>query len=411
MDEQEASLIERMDPGGDIRDVARGMSLLSDLSSSLGLGDSFTAEAGALNDQMRTLFSSTEKAFEKLSPLGWPPLEQANLNVYTEAADLVSLGRPQDAVDLIVDSWNEDGIHMLQSSIHRVRDLYRIDRSEYPNLGRPDVAEARSSLIQEAFANHEEGRFASATTLAFSQIDGITADFSDEGYAFFSRIQGKTEPRATLTDDRTFAGHPQALKAIAVSLTERCDTTETQGRLLRHGIIHGRELEYGTKENSTKALVTLLAVITFVEEKAKRQLLAEVEKHEQEVAGLAEYDEDGRWKDRRDFKCSKKSLWFAQVRQDKYAETHGRYAGSIKDLDPNEAIDELRPVKLEVTEDGSAYWAWVTPNAYTLGIGCRLGEVGHWRYAAPTPPTHLPQEGGQDSWRSELEDQHPDWIP
>jgi hypothetical protein len=360
------------------------------LASALGLGAELSEEAGALQDQMSNIVSAVEDAADVLSPLGWPPLEQSNTDAYKNAADLTRSGKEQEAIDLIVDSWNENDALMLRQSVQRVQGLYSISGTEYPRLGRPDVGHQRAVLIMEAHENHLEGRYASAISLVFSQVDGITADFSDEGYAFFSRIRGKAEPRATLTDDSTFAGHPQALKAIAVSLTEQCKTTETKGRLLRHGIIHGRELGYGTKENSTKALVTLLALITFVEKKAKLGLLTAVRQHEQDVTGLTGYDEDGRWKDRRGFRAAKKSLRLVELRQERYREDHGTYAGDIRQLNPNEAIEELRDVNLCSRDDGDTYWAWVTPHAFTLGLGRHHGDIDTWKYGAPKAPDRLP---------------------
>jgi hypothetical protein len=51
-----------------------------------------------------------------------------------------------------------------------------------------------------------------------------------------------------------------------------CPTTEVSGRLLRHGIVHGRELAYGTRANSTKAFAALLALIVWAQPIARNRL-------------------------------------------------------------------------------------------------------------------------------------------
>lgn len=119
------------------------------------------------------------------------------------------------------------------------------------------IAFHRSQEIGEALALYLEGRYRGAIQIALSQMDGIAADLSPRGRGLFSR--GGLE----LTDEATALGHPANLAQMRRLLTEHCPKTTTQGRLLRHGIIHGRELGYATEVNSTKALVALLALILF----------------------------------------------------------------------------------------------------------------------------------------------------
>lgn len=400
-----------MDPKGEIRAIADGMSQLAatpGLLNALDFDPSISYRVRELCEQMDGLFETAEDASRLLSPLGWPPMEQGNADDYAEAALLVSAGHIGDAVERLVESWNKNDAGALRLSVQRVQGLYRIVRTEYPFLMRADVGHERAKLIMEAHDNHLEGRYASAISLVFSQIDGIHTDFSDDHYAFFSRMNG--QPKGDLTDDSTFAGHPDALKAIAMSLTEYCGSTEVSGRLLRHGIIHGRELGYGNLENSTKSFVTLLALISFVEKKARAKLEDAISTYEEEVAGSLEIDSDGRWKDRRGFEFAKDGLHQLDSLQERFHKRSGTYSNSIAELDPTSTFEELVGISVSKSADGSSYWGWTTPHNFTLGIGRHAGEIDSWKFGAVDPPSGLPTEPGELGWQGPLEETHSDWA-
>ena len=61
--------------------------------------------------------------------------------------------------------------------------------------------------------------------VALAQIDGIVADFSDTGHAFFTRKPNTDQPRANLAHEGYVVGHPGALVALATLMTERGATT------------------------------------------------------------------------------------------------------------------------------------------------------------------------------------------
>lgn len=52
-------------------------------------------------------------------------------------------------------------------------------------------------------------------------------------------------------------------------MSKRVETTSATGELLRHGILHGRELAYDTHVNSTKAWAALFAIIDGVKKRAE----------------------------------------------------------------------------------------------------------------------------------------------
>ena len=73
-------------------------------------------------------------------------------------------------------------------------------------------------------------------------------------------------------------------------------------------------------------------------------------------------------------------------------------------------FDELNGVRIETTTNGSSYWSWFTPHAFSLGIGRRPGDIDAWKFGAPSSPDGLPDEPGVTGWQGPLEEDHPDWF-
>ncbi len=130
-----------------------------------------------------------------------------------------------------------------------------------------------------------------------------------------------------LADEETLAGHPLGLQALAEFLSKVVTKTQATGELTRHGIFHGRELAYDTRRNSTKALVSCLAVIEKVRPAAKRLSEEAAAKRERRYAGSKDIDADGRRLDRRGFTEAKELLREIAAYEYGHYKREGRYAG------------------------------------------------------------------------------------
>ncbi len=253
-------LLERLDPPGEARRATRAVMALTSrparaLLRVLGADASDVDSLGELSRQVHRNMDDLARQERLLCPLGWMVFERSPSDAYVAAADLVERGRVDDAEELLCAAWNADRAALLRGPLHQVMGLYTLPDDD--DLVEGTIAFHRSQEIGEAVALHLEGRYRGAIQIALSQMDGIAADLSPRRRGLFSR--GGLE----LTDEATAVGHPANLAQMQRLLTERCPDTTTLGRLLRHGIIHGRELGYATEVNSTKALVALLALIVF----------------------------------------------------------------------------------------------------------------------------------------------------
>jgi hypothetical protein len=399
---------DRLDPGGETRRQMRGMSALTRgpwawLLRAAGVDDNVIEEAKRLSAEgIRSLTGLNERA-SLLSSIGWPLFELSISDEYNTAAALAAEGKPNEAEALLVDAWNgETGLTLLKMAVHRVWTLYDIDGKEY------EVACERALLIDAALGLHKEGRYAAVIPIVLAQMDGIANDMSTR--SFFTRRDGQSA--AQVTDDTTLAGHPETLLALSQMMTEGCPTTETTGRLLRHGILHGRELGYGTRANSTKAFAALLALIVWAQPVARERLELLWTEREEFHAGSRARDDQGRWLDRRGFEDAQTHLRHTiRGMQMAYYGREGRYASTRSEIDPSGLVlEDVGDFEMRTSVAGDEFAAWiVTSSGYVLGIASKDGEWASWYYAGEEPPTDGVESNA--GWRHEATDEWPpDWT-
>jgi hypothetical protein len=257
----------------------------------------------------------------------------------------------------------------------------------------------------EALESHEAKRYASAIALVLTQIDGIVYDMTGkDAKSFFAARKKATH----LQDEETLAGHPTGLPVLAGLFTRDRKTTTVEGELIRHGIVHGRELAYGTLQNSTKAFVALLAVLEWAKPIAAEQNEQRRRAHEERYAGSLERDEYGRRMDRRGFDEAQSTLQRLEGWQIGHWKRRGRYGTKLEDLDPAGKYLTARGLTLRANPDQGTYFAWApTAPGVVFGIAGRSGDSIPWRYVGETAPA---LDLGAPGWRHDVEDDpHEDW--
>ena len=224
-------------------------------------------------------------------------LEEA-LEVYDRAGSI------DEAEAVLVEGWNQSAIS-LRFCETRLRGLGMADEE----LGQ--LCRARAELVEKALKHHQAGAYEASVPIVLAQIDGLVRDMTDGVHGFFSGLGD----RSHLRDATTVPGVDEGLDALQRYFGARQDITSSTGAASRHGILHGRELGYDTKTNSTKALVLLLAVIEWAVPRARE--IAERRKTEREArwAGSNELDERGARLDRRGFSEMRAELRTVHIRQ------------------------------------------------------------------------------------------------
>ena len=188
-----------------------------------------------------------------LGPRGW-----------TVAGDRVASGTYARAVALIDADADESAVDQVMTKAWSNRVSLRGTYGPIPWLYGPDDASinlmiGRIALLNQALEHHLRGEYAAAVLIVLSQIDGITLDATKNKHGFFIRADG-----LPLEDSSTIAGLPGNLSATRDAIRADRWKTTMDGRLVRHPIMHGRELAYGTEVNSCKTFGLLGSVIEFL---------------------------------------------------------------------------------------------------------------------------------------------------
>ena len=262
------SLLERFDPTGSARRMTHRVRLLTSwplrpVLRVLGANPNDVDQLARLSRRVQRNMDDLDRRARLLCPLGWLLFERGPDEAYAEAADLVDAGEVEAAEHVLCAAWNEDRAALLRGPLHQIMDIYELPDDD--DFVEDTIAFERCQEIQEAMELHLAGHYRGAIHITLAQLDGIAADFAHNGRGLFARNG------FDVTDELTAVGHPANLAQIRRLLTLGCPTATLDGRLLRHGIVHGRELRYGTEFNSTKALIALLGLIVFCKARHSHQ--------------------------------------------------------------------------------------------------------------------------------------------
>lgn len=189
---------------------------------------------------------------ELLGTHGWVTFEDMDVEVAREAVLLAKAGDLDGAEDLLVRHFDAE---RLRGGVERLC-------KEVPPF------EARASLLLAAVEDHREGRYHASVPVALAQLDGIARDLT--GKDFF--VESKKAAHLIVRD--SIIGHRSGLSALArVMSRQRPQTSSTEIDVPhRHGIMHGRDLAYANEKVSSKSLVALLALGSWVVERGREEL-------------------------------------------------------------------------------------------------------------------------------------------
>jgi hypothetical protein len=339
--------------------------------------------------------------------LGWSPNRRAPHDAMREAVRAASDGDEDEAERLLVLGY--------ERLLSRPTVIHAIGTLGYPSEEYREVFRARSRLLHRAWEHHRDGHYEASVPIVLAQVEGITYDVVDK--PFFSRRDGRAQP----VDAQTLAGVDKGLAVARDWFSRSANVTVTAGGGSRHGVLHGRDLGYDTKLISTKAFVLLISVCEWAQPIAGelgRWFEAEAALLH---AGSDEVDEEGRRRDRREFRATRDALRRLSNAQMGRHRNQGRYDPELLEVlrDALVRVDRLPPdlgIRLAVGDDGQSWYAWrTTPSGYVFAVGasapCHVlpdGEPTDWRYEGHEAPTGPP--GADPRWGPEPYGQdYPNW--
>jgi hypothetical protein len=216
------------------------------------LTDADVATERALVSMVATL-----RASRLLGRYGWTVSDsQLTGQIYATAVAMVESGADASSIDeYMTSAWSEE--KRIRRSFGPLFQLLPPGDEAFA------IMEARRDLLEQAVDHHERGEYSASILIVFTQIDGLAFDVRGRGKGAF---QGATAD--TFLDDVTVAGLPDNLRTVWKIMTGHQGTSTASGVLSRHAILHGREVAYATKANSTKAFALLRSIIEWLQPQA-----------------------------------------------------------------------------------------------------------------------------------------------
>lgn len=271
-EELERDIFRRLDPGGDLGEMLRAFAPL--IGSRLGRGflrfvNVDVNDMERLTEEPHLLVRNMTDSILIFTPIGWAPSSRVPINSYIDA--LAQYRRNHDLAEaeaILVESWNKS--NRLRISLKPLTGLGAGHESLQSKF------RLRWRLIDKALCHHEAGAYEASVPIVLAQVDGIVWDLTQQRAGFF---YGKGQ-ESFLVDDGTVAGLPEGLEPLRKLMNRGLRESGATGALVRHGILHGQELGYDTRENSTKVFVLLLAVIDWAQPRA-RELADQIRTNEE----------------------------------------------------------------------------------------------------------------------------------
>jgi hypothetical protein len=343
--------------------------------------------------QQQEIVDETIYMFTILASNGWAPsgimpssAVRSSLEVYRATADIEAAERA------FLEGW--DQVVQYQIGLNTVKTL----GAGWPPL--QDISRARWKLLAAALDFHFNSQYVASVPIVLAQIDGIVQDATENKLNFFS----KKTSHSRFTDEATMAGMDEGLASLRRFFVEDAKESGSTGSLSRHGILHGRELEYDTKINSAKVFALLFSVLEWAQHMTKELVERKRREEEDRWKGSSEVDEYGRRRDRRGFAVTRDSLRNLYFQQQMHFKRTGLYQTSKQKLHLGGSVlgtPYINPstITMVVSQDARSWWAWCSaPTGYCFGIGAGDSLLSEHLYAGTTPP--LGGQGEDPRWWS-----------
>lgn len=246
--------IDRADPNGRLRETIEHVQVLKDplvrgLLKVLGAPPTAIDRMVEVSEELRRLVGAYAR-WVPLVKLGWAITDAANEAVYDRALQALDEGEPDNAESVLEEFWNEG------DRLEKVLVLRALRVAVCSEI-RMRVGRERLRILQLAAEDHRAGRYHASIPVVLAQMEGMLRDTTRS-----SPFQSLTR----LVDDETQGGHPEILRELFALGSMKVERTYTElGAAFppRHGVLHGRDLGYATRRNSTKVFVAMAELATF----------------------------------------------------------------------------------------------------------------------------------------------------
>jgi hypothetical protein len=337
--------------------------ITSDLGRAIAVAGGVSLES--LDRSIETVDSTIRNlanSIECLGALGWATNSGgAPLDEQREALGLVTKGAIDEANAILSTGWEK----LADRVVGQVAGLHFGDDSLW------EIATARWALVAKAMAHHFNGDYEASILLLLTQVEGIVMDVTVSSNQPMGKYFFKTKRGASATDGDTVVGIEGALSIVRDWFCGGVLETQIGGTLSRHGIAHGRQLGYGTRENSARCIALLAAVIEWVRPLAEQ--LADQRNNDRLAvhAGSEEVDDSGIRMDRRGFSDARSRLLLLRAAQEQFRDAYGHFASGAK-----RTRFKVKGAELVTEMSKGGHWSGYTASESGLIFGLAVSDTG-----------------------------------
>lgn len=220
-----------------IRPLIWGAKLLKKFGKNGELIDKLVEEMPEEFAKAKKLMELPDKFNDYFTGLGWIAFESMNVDLMAEAVELAENGEILKAEILLADYYTEKNLLFLKTRLKSHKQFMK-----------------RTEMINFAFNDFIEGRYYAVTLNLLSLSDALVADLSNNG------LYVET---TDLTSWDSISGHIKGLSRLRdeVLTKKRAKTNVDEITLpYRHGILHGRELNFNNKILASKCWSLLFSI-------------------------------------------------------------------------------------------------------------------------------------------------------
>jgi hypothetical protein len=183
-----------------------------------------------------------------------------------------------EASRLLEETWSDPELRRLMCSL--VRYVYPADERA--------IADRRRTFLLRACDRYEDGLYAEAVLLVYSQLDGIFQDRADEdGDEAFRRLFSRKPVGKELREfidivnesDTMIGIEPDFFLAAREAMTSRVDATTLDDGASRHGVLHCRILGYDSRRRAAQAFAFLAGCMEILVSSREKTPMTREEAH------------------------------------------------------------------------------------------------------------------------------------
>lgn len=390
-----------LDPENFIESTKALTEELKHLAGGPGQLNEVLSELNKWTTESERLISSAAEAHVCLTRRGWG-LSMLPEEEVQKAVKLYLVNEEAKGDQVLISCFDET---LLRTIVNVVGAIGRRDAALRAYFGQ------RRRLLDKAKDHHIHRRYDASVPILLAQIEGLVVDLSD-GKTFFSKSRTRKAP---VDAPGILAGIEHGLPALRDLFSEGVTTTGSEGRLSRHGILHGRELAYDTELVSSKCWSLLAVVAEWGRLVGNQVAEARNTEHLKKHAEILGTDEAGAQLDRREFRTTMNIIFnmssVLMVRHRAFGKVE---PGDLAKFQPGvgsmKLLEENPKFKYHFGDDGHSAAIWrKTITGVTLGyfVEWSSGESQEFYYSSGSDPA-FEQLGAKPAWS--VFEENADWT-